>query len=70
MEEKKKSTYNGFTEARKAANARYLAKLAEIRLRMQPETKEDITAAAAAAGESVNQYMIEATRQRMERERG
>lgn len=47
---------------------KYHAKLAEVKLRMPPELKTEITAAAAAAGESVNQYMLTATQQRMERE--
>ena len=47
---------------------KYLAKQAEIKLRMPPERKEAIAAAAAAAGESTNAYILNAVRQRMERE--
>lgn len=47
---------------------KYLAKQAEIKLRMPPERKEAITAAAAAAGESVNAYILDAVQQRMEAE--
>ena len=48
---------------------KYLSKLAEIRLRMPPEQKERITAAATAAGESVNQYILTATQTRMDKEK-
>lgn len=48
---------------------KYLSKLAEIRLRMPPEQKEAITAAATAAGESVNRYILTATQTRMENEK-
>lgn len=60
MEEKKKQkTYYGYTEAKKKSNARYLAKFEEIRIRMQPEEKEEIKRLASAAGKSVNQYVLD-----------
>lgn len=49
--------YNGYTEKKKASNERYLAKLAEIRIRMTPEEKTRIEQKASAAGKSVNQYL-------------
>lgn len=49
--------YNGYTEKRKASNKKYLAKFAEIRIRILPEEKKIIEQKAAAAGKSVNQYL-------------
>ena len=69
MAEQKKSSYAGYTEARKAANKKYQDGRARQSIWLEPDEKPKIQAAAAAAGESVNQYMIEATRQRMQREK-
>ena len=52
--------YNGYTAKRKAANERYLAKFAEIRIRIKPEEKKIIEEKARAAGKSVNQYIKDA----------
>ncbi len=49
--------YNGYTEKKKASNARYLAKQAEIRIRIKPEEKTIIENNAKRAGKSVNQYI-------------
>lgn len=56
------------TDAKRAGNARYLAKLKTITVRMQPDTAETIQQAAAAAGESVNGYILAAIDERMQRE--
>lgn len=57
------------SDAKRAGNARYLAKLKTITVRMQPETAETIQqAAAAAAGESVNGYILAAVDARLQRE--
>lgn len=58
------------SDAKRAGNARYLAKLKTITVRMQPETAETIqqAAAAAAAGESVNGYILAAVDARLQRE--
>jgi uncharacterized protein (DUF1778 family) len=56
------------SDAKRAGNARYLAKLKTITVRMQPETAETIQQAAAAAGESVNGYILAAVDARMQRE--
>lgn len=45
-----------------------LAKLKTITVRMQPETAETIQQAAAAAGESVNGYILAAVDARLQRE--
>lgn len=56
------------SEAQKKASVKYLEKLDEIRIRMPKGKKDDIKAAAAAVGESMNQYVISAVDQRMEKE--
>lgn len=56
------------TDAKRAGNARYLAKLKTITVRMQPDTAETIQQAAVAAGESVNGYILAAVDERMQRE--
>lgn len=56
------------SDAKRAGNARYLAKLKTITVRMQPETAETIQQAAAAAGESMNGYILAAVDERMQRE--
>jgi len=55
-EQKKKSRY---TPAQAASAKKYLSHLAEIRIRMQPEQREEIKKRAAAAGKSVNQYLLD-----------
>lgn len=50
-------SYNGYNEARKKANNKYLAKFQKIEIRVLPEEKKKIEAAAAAAGQSVAQYI-------------
>ncbi len=59
MEEKKKRKYYGYTKAHAEGNARYLEKLAEIKVRATPEEKEQIKAYAKAAGKSVNAYILD-----------
>jgi len=56
------------SDAQKKASAKYLEKLDEVRIRMPKGKKNDIKAVAAAAGESVNQYILSAVDQRMFRE--
>ena len=56
------------TDAKRAGNARYLAKLKTITVRMQPETVETLQRAATSAGESLNAYIVGAVAQRMERD--
>lgn len=55
-------------EQRKAANERYLAKFASIVIRVKPEEKENITAHAAANGESVNAFITRAITETISRE--
>lgn len=49
--------YKGYTEARKAANLRYLDSKARIVLWCTPEEKEAISQMAAAAGKSMNDFV-------------
>ena len=58
--------YNGDTPARAKANAKYIAQFAEIKLRLPPEQKDRARAAAEAAGESLNEYITNAIKMRME----
>ena len=68
MPEKKESSYKGYTDARRKANAKYIAQFAEIKVRTSPDRRDVIKAAADAAGESVNAYINRAVEERMERE--
>lgn len=65
MEDKKKRNY--YTEAQKRSAQKYLADLAEIKLRMLPEEKEKIKQAANTAGKSVNGYILEAVNEKIEK---
>ena len=57
------------SEAQKKASIKYLEKLDEIRIRMPKGEKNNLKEAASAAGESMNQYIINAVDQRMERDK-
>ena len=57
------------TEAQKKANKKWDQKnLDRIQLVVRAGEKEQIRAAAEAAGESLNHYMVSATKERMKRE--
>lgn len=56
-----------YTDARKEGNKRWdAANLDRVSIAMPKGKKDDVKAAAAAAGESMNQYIINAVDQRME----
>lgn len=57
------------TDAKRAGNARHLEKLGRIDLRPYKEETEKIKEAAARAGQSVSAYILEAVRDRMDREK-
>lgn len=58
-----------YTEARKENNKKWdAANLDRISIAMPKGKKDDIKAAAIAAGESMNQYIINAVDQRIERD--
>ena len=57
------------SDAKKAADKRHIAKLDIIKIQPYKEEGTAIRAAAAAAGKSVQGYVLEAVREKMERER-
>ena len=52
------------TEAQRRASARYLSKQVTLTVRVTPEQAEQLRGAAAAAGESLNRYMVSAAEAR------
>lgn len=69
MSEEKKSTYTGNTDARRRANAKYLSETVEdVRIRVQKGQKAIIKAHADNQGESMNQFVIRAINETMERD--
>ena len=69
MAEKKPSTYTGYTEARKAANAKYEAETVErISLVLPKGKKAIIKAHTEHTGQSVNGFINRAINEAMERE--
>ena len=71
MVEKKSGTYTGYTEARKAANAKYEAETVErISLVLPKGKKAIIKAHTEHTGQSINGFINEAIDEEMEREGG
>ncbi len=71
MAEKKHGTYTGYTEARKAANAKYEAETVErISLVLPKGKKAIIKAHTENTGQSVNGFINDAIDEKMEREGG
>lgn len=69
MSDKKKSTYTGYTEARKKANEKYLKESVEdIRIRVPKGQKAVIREYAKKKEESMNAFIIRAINETMERE--
>lgn len=61
MDEEKKSSYRGFTEAHRRGNAKYLAeKVEDIKIRVPKGKKQYYKDAADRAGKSLNQFAIDA----------
>lgn len=59
-----------YTEARKEGNRKWdAANLDRVSIAMAKGKKDDIKAAALTVGESMNQYIVNAINQRMDRER-
>lgn len=58
------------TDAKRRGNARYLATKKTVTIRMNPETHTEMQSVAAAAGQSLQGYILQAVRERMEREKG
>ena len=68
-EQKRPGAYSGYTEARKAANARYEAETVErISLVLKKGQKAEIKAHAESNGESVNGFINRAITEAMERD--
>lgn len=57
------------TEAKRAGNARHMAKLDTIKIQPYKEEGQRIREAAAAAGQSLQAYILDAIRQRMDRDK-
>ena len=68
MSDEKKSTYKGFTEARKRGNARYMEKIDSIRIYVPKGKRETIKAHAAQNGESMNGFITRAIDETMKRD--
>ena len=57
------------SEAKRITDARHQAKLDQIMVRPYKEEGQAIRDAAAAAGQSVQRYILEAVQERMDREK-
>lgn len=57
-----------YTPNKAASNKRYLDKFRVVTLRVMPDEHGHIRAAAANAGQSVQAYILQAIRERMERD--
>ena len=70
MTEERKNTYKGQTDARRRATAKYLKETVEdIRIRVPKGQKAVIKAHADRHQESMNQFVIRAINETMERDR-
>lgn len=70
MSDEKKSTYTGYTEARKKANEKYLKESVEdIRIRVPKGDKAKVQEHAATMGESMNSFVVRAIDETMERDK-
>lgn len=69
MSDEKKNTYKGQTKARRRASAKYLKESVEdVRIRVPKGQKTIIKAHADSQGESMNQFVIRAINETMERD--
>ena len=70
MSDEKKSTYTGYTEARKKANEKYLKESVEdIRIRVPKGDKAKVQEHATSMGESTNAFVVRAITEAMNRDR-
>lgn len=70
MSEDKKSTYKGQTDARRRASAKYLKESVEdVRIRVPKGQKAIIKDHAEQQGESMNQFVVRAINETMERDK-
>ena len=49
--------YDGYSEARKRANKKYMDKLTRVTLWLTPDEKSEIEKRALNSGKSINQYL-------------
>ena len=69
MEEQKKSTYKGSTDAMRKAIKKYQTeKVDDIRIRVPKGRKEEIKAHAENQGESLNGFVVRAIDETMQRD--
>lgn len=69
MAEEKKSTYKGQTDARRRATAKYLREtVEEFKIRVPKGKKAEYKLHAEEQGESLNQFVIRAIEETMERD--
>lgn len=66
MSSEKKSTYTGYTEARKKANEKYLkGSVEDIRIRVPKGEKAHVQEHAASIGESMNSFAVQSIHEKM-----
>lgn len=68
MENKKKNTSTGLSEARKRANQKYLDRFVEVKVRMSQEERVTLQEHAAAMGESTTGFVKRAIQEAMARD--
>ena len=64
----KKSTYPGYTEARKKANKEWNAKQAQIAIRVKPDIKAQFDKHCKSQGESLAAFLVRAGLAQIERD--
>lgn len=69
MAEKKDSRHRTLTEARKAANKRYIDKFVEVKVRMTPEHRAEVQQHAQEMGESTTAFINRAIDETMARDK-
>ena len=69
MAEKKDSRHRTLTEARKAANKRYIEKFVEVKVRMTPEHRTEVQQHAQEMGESTTAFINRAIDETIERDK-
>lgn len=69
MAEDKVKSYRGFTEAQARAHKKYISRFVEVKVRMEPERRNNIKAHAESKGESVNSFINRAIDETMERDK-
>lgn len=68
-EEVKKSSYTGYTEARKKANKKWAENKAQISIRISQELKAKVDAYCAAHNEPIAKFVVRAMQEQIERDK-